>query len=256
MSTPESEHQQIEAEAAQGRPEWLPEKFQSGEALAQSYLEAEKEMARLREQQRIDQQQFTEALERLEANYQQQAPQPIQQGDLSQDPTVVALQRALAEGDAAAALAIQLGLTQQLIEQSNQSLIKELKPGLDSQQQAQRDLAFTAASDRVARALGDQWTEIQPAVQQWLRDHPTLLPNVNDPAEFEKVIVEGVQIVQAQKAHERLTALEADRAAKLAAQTGTGSGTGRFSTVTDEKKQAWDEVKSADAGGYSSAVRG
>lgn len=258
MSQPEDQ-QPLEG-VDDGRPDWLPENFADGAALAKSYDESRREMDRLRSERDEERQQFQAALERLEEV--QQARPSIQAEGV--DPVIAnsmsAYENAMANGDHAAALAIQIGLSQHLtaqtIDKSLDERFKTLDPKLESASQADRDIAFEIASERVAKSYGDQWEALQPDVKKWLREHPAWLPAENKPEAFEQVIREAARTVENEKAAERLKAFEADRAAKLGAQTATGAGSGKHPIVTDEKKAAWDEVKNADTGSYSQTRAG
>lgn len=230
-----------------GRPDWLPANFTDGAALAKSYDESRKEMDRLRSELETERTQFAAALDKLE---EMQPPQPQPQGDAQTNALLADYERAVSSGDAAAQLAITLALQTQVMDQRLEERFKTLEPKLEGQSKADRDIAFEIAQDRVATGYGDQWAGLQPDVQKWLHEHSAWLPTTNSPEAFENVIREAAKTVVNEKAAEQLAELQADRAAKLTAQTATGSGSGRHSTIGDEKKQAWDEVKQADVGSY------
>lgn len=247
MSTPDDQTPPEGVDDGSGRPAWLPEQFQTPEALAKSYDESRREMDKLRSERDEERAQFAAALERIEAA---QTPPPAAQGD---NQLLNAWNQAVEAGDANAQLAISIQLQQQMLTTELDKRFEKLTPQLESQSKADRDIAFEIASERVAKQHGDAWAEIQPEVQAWLKEHQTWLPTTNSPEAFEQVIREGAQIIVNAKAAERLQAAEADRAAKISTQTATGSGSGKFPIVTDEKKQAWAEVQSADVGSYSQA---
>ncbi len=259
MSTPEEIAAAEAAGAASGdgadRPEWLPENFKTPEDLAKSYGESVKEMSRLRSELDLERQQFVAALDQYETLNQQQ-----RQTDPGFDPnTNQILQQygtAAENGDYSAQLAIQLGLTQQIVQQTIDERLAKLSPEMDAQTQAQRDIAFQIAQDTVRQSYGDKWESLAEPVQAWLREHQSWLPAVNDPKAFETVIREAARTVENDKAAEQLRALEADRAAKLSAATSTGSGQGKFPTATDDKKQQWEEIKNADVVSYGELRRG
>lgn len=238
------------------RPDYLLEKFKSPEDQARAYAEAEKEMARLRSQGEEERAQFAAALERIEAAT--PAPQQQFQAQPGVDPEIAAqlsaYSNAMEAGDTQTAFVIQLALNQRLTQQTVSSALderfKELKPALDTQSQADRNIAFELGQERVAKQFGEEWNDIQPEVQAWLNEHQAWLPTVNDPAAFEKVVREGAEIVVNAKKAQALAAFEADRQAKLGAQTAAGSGSGRHSTLGDGKKEAWDEIAGATTGSY------
>jgi hypothetical protein len=177
-------------------------------------------------------------------------PTPPQGPDAQTNALLQDYERAVSSGDAAAQLAITLALQTQVMDQRLEERFKTLEPKLEGQSKADRDIAFEIAQDRVAKGYGDQWADLQPDVQKWLHEHSAWLPTTNSPEAFENVIREAAKTVVNEKAAEQLAALNADRAAKLTAQTATGSGQGRYPTQTDDKKQAWEEVKNADVGSY------
>lgn len=239
--------------ADDGRPDWLPENFADGAALAKSYDESRREMDRMRSQMDDQQKQFAAALEQLEA--QQPAPPPTEGLDPVIAQSMAAYDNAIQQGDNAAALAIQIGLNQHLTRQTIDTALEErfktLDPKLEAQGQADRDIAFEIASERVAKSYGDQWGELQPDVQKWLREHPNWLPSENKPEAFEQVIREAARTVENERLAEQARSAASDRAAKLAAATGDGSGQGRHPIATDAKKAEWEAVKNSDVGSYS-----
>jgi len=238
------------------RPEWLQEKFKTAEDQAKAYAEAEKRMNQLQAQADDERKQFAAAIEQMEAMTARQDSPPPAGVDPQTQQLLAQYNQAFEAGDSAAVLAIQLGLQQQMMNEALDARFKDLKPTLDTQSQADRNIAFELAQERVAKTYGDDWETIQPGVQKWLNEHPSVLPVVNDPAQFEAVVREATQIVVNERRAEQFAAFEADRAAKLGAQTAQGSGQGRYPIATDEKKQAWDEVKSADTGSYSERMSG
>jgi hypothetical protein len=247
MSTQENEQKPEGTD--DGRPEWLPENFKDAEAFRKSYDEQRKEMDRLRNQADEERAQFAAALERIEAA--PPAPAPAQTGlDPQTTQLLHAYQQAVENQDAATMLSIQLALNQQSTAQVIDERLSKLTPTLDTQAQADRNIAFELAQERVAKRYGDQWSELQPEVDAWLREHPAYLPVVNDPAQFEAVIAEGAQVIVNAKRAEEFARFEADRQAKLGSQTATGVGQGKYPTATDDKKQAWTEIAGADIGSY------
>lgn len=238
--------QQQEISAEDERPAWLPPNFKDPEALAKSYEESRKEMDRLRSQLDEERQQFSAALEQVQAVTQQAAQPQV-------DPANQLLyqyQQAVESGDAATQLAIQAALMQQAASNAVEERFKTFAPQIEAQQNADRDIAFRFAEQRVAAQYGEQWADLSADVDKWLREHPAWMPTVNTPDAFETVIGEAARYVANERAAARLAEVESARAARLSAQTGTGS-TGRYPTATDEKKQAWDEIKSAEVGSYS-----
>lgn len=233
------------------RPDFLLDRFKTPEDQARAYAEAEKEMNRLRAQADTDREQFAAALERIEADRPDPAPQQPNGLDAQTNQLLQAYQAAVESGDGAAQLSIQLALNQQATAQLLDDRLSKLTPQLDTQAQADRNIAFELANERVAKQYGDRWAEIQPEVQAWLKEHQSWLPQENSPDAFTAVIREGAQIVTNAKAAEALAAVEKDRAAKIGAQTAQGSGQGKYPTATPEKQQEWADVVAAQNVSYS-----
>lgn len=241
------------ADTGAGRPDWLEERYQSVEDQAKAYGESRKEMDRLRSQMEEERAQWSAALEQI--SQQQQAPAPQQPGlDPQTNQLLAAYQQAIDSGDAAAQLAIQVALNQQATASLIEERFKEFTPKIEQQQQADRDIAFQIAQDRVARQYGDKWAELSPEVNKWLHEHASWLPTVNSPEAFEQVIREGAMSIEGAKAAQQLAELEAARNARLSAQTATGGSTTQHPTATDDKKKAWEEVKNAPVVSYSDLV--
>lgn len=238
----------------EGRPEWLQPNFSSAEDQAKAYSESRKEMDRLRSQLDEERGQFASALERIEAV--QTQPAPAAGLDPQTNQLLSQFQQAVDGGDAAAQLAITLGLQQQMMDQALDTRFKALEPKMGEQAQADRDIAFQIATDRVEKQYGERWADLKEPVQAWLREHQSWLPTQNSPEAFETVIREAARTIENNNAAEKLAAIESDRAAKISAATSAGSGQGRFPTVTDDKKQAWEEVKGSDVGSYSERMAG
>lgn len=253
MSTPEEVAAEIQAET-DTRPDYLLERFKTPEDQARAYAEAEKEMNRLRAQQDQERADFAAALERMtEMQPREQTPVPGLDPQIAN--ALAAYEAAVEQGDARSAMLIQMSLNQQITQQTIAKELEDrfnsLNPQLDERRQEQRDIAFRVAEDRVQRQYGDAWTELAPDVNRWLNEHPAILPQVNDPVQWEATIQEAARIVRNDKAAERLAELEADRAAKVNAQTAVGAGQGRYPTQTDEKKAEWEAVVNAPVTSYS-----
>ena len=104
------EEQSVEPE----RPEWLPEKFKSEEDFAKSYSELENRLREQGEERNNLEAQLTDLYGRV---------QTMEEGaqkasyDPSTDPTLLAYQQAMENGDYQSALAIQVGVMKQVAQQ-------------------------------------------------------------------------------------------------------------------------------------------
>lgn len=237
--------------SGEGRPEWLPDNFKSPEDLAKSYDETRREMDRLRSQLDQERNQFSEALTRIEA---QTAVQPQPAGGSTD--LLAAYQQAVAEGDAAAQLAITLQLNQQIVTDALDARFKDIGPKLDQGSKADQELAFRMAEERVEREFGDAWEGLAPGVDKLLKERPHWIPKEATVDGYLGVLREAASLVRAEKVLADQQSAERDRAAKLSAQTAGSSGVSRFPIVTDEKKQAWQEIKDAPTGSFSEISKG
>jgi hypothetical protein len=212
-------------------PDWVPEQFRSlpeaewAPAIARSYTEVRAETDRLREEARKDREQFQTALERLEAT----PPEPTRQVDPSEDPFIAAYQRALDEGDGAAALAIQMQL---LGAQTQQIVGEQLKPiteRFQSESATTREILIDNAEATVkaeAMKAGLDYeasrTEIAAAIQALGG-----LPASGTLADYSDAIRRGVRLVHAEAVIENSAAQEREHREKLSAMTTPAGASGR-----------------------------
>lgn len=252
MADEQKTPEQIAAEAAPPeRPEWLPDQFKTGEDLAKSYDESRREMDRLRSELDNERKQFTEALQRLESQppVQQQAYNP------TQDPLIAEYGQAIESGDYARAVMIQAAISQQATAAVLDQKLDALKPALTAQDEAQRDVAFRLAEERVAAKFGERWTgELQPQVYQMLRDRPHWVPQAATVDGYASVLEEAASIIESGRIVAEQRAAEADRQAKLAAQGITGQGA-RPQITADEAVAEWEKIKNAPVSSYQNLIR-
>lgn len=239
------------AGADDGRPDWLPDKFKSPEDLARSYSEAERELGRLRSETERQQREFSEALAAIGEN---QPPQ--QTWNPTQDPTIAAYNRALEEGDGAAALAISLQVQQAAMQQQFEQFAERFAPQMQQASAADREMALRLAEQQVSAGFGERWNEeIAPKLSERLAARPDLLPTTPSVEGYAAALREQANLVEAERIVAQNRAAEAERAAKLAAQT-LSNDSARIPTDTDEKKAQWDAIKKAQIGGYERLVGG
>lgn len=234
------------------RPDWLPDKFKSAEDMARSYTELESAHGRLRSEAETQREQFSAALAAIDEPDERQP----QQGQWSPqaDPTMIAMQNALEQGDAATFAAIQLQLNQAAIQQTIADALKPLQDQFASANTVDKDVALRLAEQQVAGQFGDEWAEIAPKVTERLRN-PNVLPQVPTVEGYAAAISEQAKLVRYETLEARDRAFEAERQAKLQAQT-LGGGVARTQTDTDAKKQEWQDVVNADVQSYSKLVGG
>lgn len=252
MSEQQLEKIESGGEPTPERPAWLPEKFESGEAFAQSYAEAEKEMARLRNDSQRQEREFTEALQRIEASTAQRQPAYNPQ----QDPLLSAAQRAWDDGDMATFMAINAQVSQVATRDILKEELKDLREAQGGATNADKEIAFRLAEQQVAPIWGDRWSaDLAPKLNDLIAANPSLLPATPSVEGYAQALTSLAKQIDYDRLSAAQTAQDQERAAKLQANT-LGASTARVPTNTDEKKQAWEEIKGADNRGWSNLVGG
>lgn len=231
------------------RPEWLPQQFETPEALAKSYDEARREMDRLRSENERQSREFSEALSRIEAA--QQTP-PQQQYNPNADPLIIAAQNAWDTGDVPTFMAINAQVNQAAISQVLDQRLGQLNEQLGSATAQDREIALRMAGQKVAAEYGDRWAEIVPELNERI-NRPGVQPTSASIEAYEQMLREQAQIVDYPRIQAQLTQAEQDRLAKLQAQTLDG-GTARVPLTANKDKAAWDEIRNANNGDYGSLV--
>jgi len=235
------------------RPEWLLEKFESPEAQAQAYAEAEREMGRMREEMARERDQFQSALQNLEALRLEEPQRPQQAYAPENDPLLQQYQNALDMGDARALLAINLELNRQMTQQAIAEGMKDLSGRVERQGDVDREVAITMATERVARQHED-WEEIAPEVGRLLQANNEWIPTNSSIEAYEKAIGQAARVVKAERYMASRDSEERTRQEKLASQGLTG-GAARVATQ-EELNREWDAVKNAKLTGYSGLFGG
>lgn len=214
--------EQEQGNAEDSRPDWLPDNFSTPEALAQSYGEAQRKIS----QQGQELNELRSEFEQITELVQQQNQQP-QYNQQQEHPLVLAAQQALDVGDAAAFLAINAQLSQEIAQQTM------------TQQQAQAQesaapdetlaLIANAAENRVRERYPD-YDAIRGKVEEKLTQYPGLvsdrtLNGVQAGIEAAYTLVKGEDRMRNdQDSAAQAAAAEADRQQKLAATGLTGGG--------------------------------
>jgi len=234
------------------RPDFLLEKFETPEDQARAYAEAEKEMSRMREEMSREREQFTQALQNLESlrpeeqSYQQ--PQQQQPYNPENDPLLTQYQTALDMGDARALLAINLELNRQMTQQAIQEGMKDLSGRVEKNQEVDREVAITLATERIARQHED-WEELAPDVGRLLQQNAEWIPSTSSIEAYEKAIGQAARVVKADRILAEQQRGENVRQQKIQTQ-GLVGGSARV--LSPEEAQAeWDTVRNAKLTGYS-----
>jgi len=233
----------------QERPEWLPDKFRSPEDMARSYSEAEQRLVSLQSQLDQERQQFSSALQNME-QMREQENQP--RWDPNTDPMIQNFQRAVDEGDAQAMLAMQLELNRQITRQELQEFAQQFNPQMQQNQEAEREMAITMATERVARNYED-WETLAPRIGEFLQARPHWIPDNSSVEGFERALNEAASVIIAQDTVSRRGQEESDRLAKLQQQGLTGQGAQVRNPEQD--KAEWERIKSIPLGGYAELFR-
>jgi len=250
-----------EEQGADERPEWLPEQFQSPEALAESYAQLRPEMDRMRSQFDQERAQFQQLLEQqqeqfqqLVAEQQQRPPQPQNELGLA-NPLVEAFGRGYEEGDPARMIQAAAQYTQQPLIEAVGRLMDEklsaLNPALQQQQAFQREANLRMAEANYAARIGqEEYRELMPSISSILSQNTNWLPENGTVEGYEAAIDNAAKLAQHDSLVNRMKALEAERAEKLAAQTLTGSGRGSVFSE-DEAEAMRNRIRNADNSSYA-----
>lgn len=253
---PEVETPEVEPEtppAAAERPEWLPDKFGSPEALAESYTHLESRLGQQGNELSAERE-AREAAEARAAELEQLvAGQQQPQYDPAQDPLVAAFEHAYESGDARMMLAVQAELANRAAQAAAGTQPQEHQ---DDPQEF--ETAAVVAENQVWRKYGDEYGELREQVAQKLQDMPGLVAG-STLADFERGIETAFHLAQREKlldtqtkqAQQEQQAEEA-RKAKLAAQTATGAGPRPI--PKSEQEKVWEEIKNADDGRWKGAA--
>jgi hypothetical protein len=250
-----ADEQQVQAEERAEPPEWVAEKFRGAdnpvEAQARSYAEAEREMSRLRSEYERQQKEFSEALSSL-AEQERQQPYQQQQYQPQADPLLSAAQRAYEEGDVTTLLAIQAQISQAATAQILDQRLGQFDERFQANTAQDRELSLRMAEEQVQRVFGEErWGELAPKVQQELQSRP--LPPTPSVEGYASHILDIARLVDYDRLTQANANLERERQAKLNAQT-LENGAARVPLTARKDKDAWEEIKSADAGGWNSIV--
>lgn len=241
--------------AAPERPEWLEDRYQTAEDQAKAYSEARAEMNRMRSTMEQERSTMAAALERIEAQTQAPAPVQVQPSD---DPAILAYQRAYEEGDAQAMLRLGAQFTQgPLVEAVGRLLddrFEKIQPALEATNAAQREAQIRMAEDIVARQIGpEKYQELLPQISSALQDHQHWLPQVATTDGYANAILDVAKLVEHDTLTKTVAELEAERAEKMAAQTVAGAGRGSVYS-RDQQQAEVDRIKAAPTDSYASMM--
>jgi hypothetical protein len=236
-------------EGADVRPEWLPENFQSPEALAESYKELERklgqqgsqlsererEMEALRERARL--------ADEYEAYYQQQQRQPAQNpyeaiGEILEDP------------DRHAQLMV-------YIAEQNAELARQVEELRGRGPDPAQNEILARYAEQIVREQHPDYDQYRDAIPQIVQEIPGILALTQSPTPSHVAqglgaaldIAKGRALANTQ-GQATADMAEAARLSLEQAQTLTG-GSSRPATQTADEEY-WSRVRAADSGGYGS----
>jgi hypothetical protein len=241
----QNQEQPVEAE----RPEWLPEKFESAEALAKSYSELEN---KLREQGE-EKNNLTAQLEDLYGRV-QTMEQSAQQAryDPSADPTLLAYEQAMENGDYRAALAIQVGLAQKIAEQS-------VVAGAGTATKPDDEALFAyVVTKTAAETIGQgEWDAYKEKIGDAVKAKDFRNLSVPDATEELVAAYERIKFRELNNQHQTLAEQQAERErqVKIEAQTMSGSS-GRQPEPTRDEAAINRILGAAKEGSYDALIGG
>jgi hypothetical protein len=243
-----------EIPAEGGRPDGLPEKFQSVEALAAAYEESQREMSRAQTQSQQQQEQFAAALE----NLQQQAPPQYPQQP-AYDPTVSAFTQAWEQGDAQGMMnAMAQNSTAQTVDAVGRLMdekFAQLTPAVQAATVAQREHDLRLAEGLAERELGsERYRELLPRIREIASDNGNLLPQASSVEGYAASILQIAKLAEYDTIVRQNEELQAERDEKLAAQTLTG-GYSRSTVNPDWAKAEFERIKGTQTGSFEEMMQ-
>lgn len=216
------------------RPEWLPENFDSPEALARSYSEAQRKITELAQEKKGLEESITTLSQQFEEwTAQQSRPDPNQ---------VYSQWEELIANDPVTA---QFQIAQTVAQQTVQEILKQQQA--PQQQFSMEDLTEFAA-ERVAREHPD-FQELRPLIAEELSQNPLfnredLYANLQTTAQAFETAYNLVKARQYASGADLAQQQLADtRAMKLAAQS--AAGTSGRTPSPDDYQQRWQEIMNA-----------
>lgn len=221
LAIPEPEPSATEEDT---RPEWLDSKFESVEAQAKAYGEAQKAMSQAVERQRQSEQKIEELAARFDELSTQQQPDP----QLAQANLLQQYEQAMEAGDAVTLAGLNAYIAQQAASAAVQEALSKWQPPKDDTD-ANSQMFAMMTEQQVAARYGDEWETLKPQVGQLLSEYPHLLPDTGDLTQTVNALSLVAEFVRNQGASAQQAQQDAGRQQKMLAQTMSGT-TGRPDT--------------------------
>ena len=239
----------------QEKPEWLPEKFDSPEALAKSYKELESKLGELSERARQAdalEENYNELAARFEQFEQQQ---PRQQPTNQLEALMAEYEDAYNTGDARRLLAINARVSQLAVQEGLQQALPQVNQQLGTLAKSQADeIGAYAARTLESRYGAEAWEAARETMAQVIHEKPWLIPEAaqTDP----RAAVDALDVVYRTATYgsptpepQSNTLAQQIEEMKQLAQSARGAGT-RVLTP-DEAKQEWEAIRAAGGNSYS-----
>jgi len=248
--TPDPQSGQSGEEQTPERPEWLPEKFESVEAFAESYSNLERKLTEQGQEKNNLEYQLEDLYGRLQTVEQEQR-RP--QYDPQTDPTLLAYEQAMEQGDYRAALAISTNVAKANLMREQQANPQNAEPPKDyeawafmAEQAAVQNIGsqeeWATYKERVAQEAASENFEGLSAAQAGQK-----LARIYKMVKAEDLLDNHQTMAQRQA--------EADRLAKIQAQGLTGNS-GRPTEPVPDEAAADRIIKAAREGSYESLIGG
>lgn len=244
------ENQELTAEAMEAeRPEWLDSRYQSVEDQARAYSEAQRLVTTATQRASAAENSAAELAQRLEA-LEQQARQPQQGYDPTQDPLILAAARAYEEGDYVQAEVLRDRRMAQFFHAYSQQQQQQQPQGAPQD----NGTSMMLAEQAIERALGDDLHLLRDGVEQVFAENPHWFrdPRI-DPAGAAADYIRVAKSVKAERLAEQSARLDTQHSQavreKRLAQTATGGGRGEQSaqSARDALKEAMGKLPRADS---------
>lgn len=233
-------------EGVDDRPAWLPENFESPEALAQSYKEAQRKITEMSQQNRAMEENYSslaEQVEEMNSRPTQYSPSDLQAQLYEKYEADPLGTTALLANQAAAAMAAQI----------EEKLTKQFGSQVNPAVQSQQELTAQYAWDGL-KAANPDFTNYEDKVTEFIRENPHYLPRehlgstqqvYNDLENVYKIVSRDDVANTAAQAAE-----QAAQFARMKQDAQTLSGSSGFPMPPDAEKAEWDRIRAASKSGW------
>lgn len=238
---PQQQPDPIESGNQDERPEWLPANFDSPEALAKSYGEAQRKITEQGQTLSAMEQNLADLSEQFETLQQQP---PAQQFDRGNNPFVAGFRGAMEEGDYDTALELQAQLTQAAVRQELAQFAQQFQGQQQPQLEAQLNQSAFLADQQLAAQYPD-WAEVKERIAQTIQQAPYLVPEevLTSPQKTAEALDRVYKIVKADDLASQETQQAAGQRQRELAQLAPQNA-GRI-IPEDQAKAEWQRIRDA-----------